>query len=75
MSSVFAYRQLHASGFDPKARTLFFYVVGSKDTESPVLILPEQTSKETAEKVLTALGHELTEWESIDVTDWMSKIQ
>ncbi len=75
MSSVFAYRQLHASGFNPKARTLFFYVVGSDDAESPVLILPEQTSKETAEKVLAALGHELTEWESISPADWLSKIR
>ena len=62
-TKVFAYRQLHASGFPVKARTLFFYVVGSDDSESPVLILPEQTTEVVARKVLDTLGCELTEWE------------
>lgn len=65
MVKVFAYRQLHTSGFARSARTLHFYELGSPDSASPIVILPEKTSESVARHVLGVLGCELVEWEDL----------
>lgn len=65
MKKVFAYRQTSASGFARDARTLFFYELGSPDSASTIVILPENTSEIVARDVLRSLGCELVEWEEL----------
>jgi len=65
MKNAFAYRQKSASGFTRDARTLFFYEEGSPDSAPPIVILPEATTEETAQRVLETLGYTLIEWEEL----------
>ncbi len=64
-TKVFAYRQLNTSGFARSARTLHFYELGSPDSASPLVILPEATTEAQSRLVLAVLGCDLVEWEEL----------
>lgn len=64
MNKAIMYRQKHASGFPQDEKTQFFYPDTGDDAAPPLAILPQHTSRQTAERIMNELGWTIAEWDS-----------